>query len=120
MPILYPHSYMPPIPGFGYGVPPQGPLVATIDLTEGSQKRGPQDFGIDHSKSNKKKRVVRKKPEIVELDDDVDLLKSGHHWKDHWVIHLISLRGEMQNTFNSPPKQGVFLFLPFVFPSFSV
>ena len=56
MPFLYPHSYMPPIPGFGYGAPPQGPPVATIDLTEGSQKHGPQDFGIDHSKSNKEKK----------------------------------------------------------------
>ena len=84
----------------------------------------PKILALTTPSPTRKKRVVRKKPEIVELDDDVDLLKTGHHWKDHWVIHLISLRGEMQNTFNSPPKQGVFLFsflfLPFVFPSFSV
>ena len=51
--------------------------------------------------------------EIVELDDtkdDLDLQKSGCHWKDHWVIQLVSLRGEMQNTFSAPPKQGVLLF----------
>ena len=27
------------------------------------------------------------------------------------MIQLVTLRGEMQNTFNAPPKQGVFLFL---------
>jgi hypothetical protein len=42
MPFLYPHSYMPPIPGFGFGAPAQGSPSVTIDLTEGSQKRGPQ------------------------------------------------------------------------------
>ena len=120
MPFLYPHSYMPPIPGFGMVAPTHRPPIATIDLTVGSQKQSPQEFGIANSKSNKKKRVVRKKPEIVELDDDVDLAKTAHHWKDHWVIHLISLRGEMQNTFNAPPKQGVFLFFSFLFSLFSV
>ena len=110
LPFLYSHSYMPPIPGYGFSAPAQGTPSATIDLTEESPKRGPHDPVIDHSKSIKKKRAPRKKPEIVELDDakeDVELLKHAHHWKDHWVIQLISLRGEMQNTFNAPPKQGV-------------
>jgi hypothetical protein len=110
---------MPPIPGFGFGAPVQSTPSAPIDLTGGSQKRGPQASVIDHSKPIKKKRAPRKKPEIIELDDakDVDLQKNAHHWKDHWVIQLIELRGEMQNTFNSPPKQGTTL-LFFIFFSF--
>ena len=110
LPFLYSQSYMPPIPGYGFNAPAQGTPSTTIDLTEESPKRGPQDLVLDHSKSMKKKRAPRKKPDIVELDDakeDVELLKHAHHWKDHWVIQLISLRGEMQNTFNAPPKQGV-------------
>ena len=124
LPFLYSQSYMPPIPGYGFTPPPQGTPSATIDLTEESPKRGPQDSVLDHSKSMKKKRAPRKKPDIVELDDakdDVELLKHGHHWKDHWVIQLISLRGEMQNTFNAPPKQGVpleFFVCIFEFPCF--
>ena len=108
---------MPPIPGYGFNAPAQGTPSATIDLTEESPKRCPQESVIDHSKAIKKK-APRKKPEIVELDDakdDVELLKHAHHWKDHWVIQLISLRGEMQNTFNAPPKQGVPLERKFVF-----
>ena len=49
--------------------------------------------------------------EVVELDDnknDLDPLKNSCHWKDHWVIQLVTLRGEMQNTFSAPPKQGMF------------
>ena len=42
LPFLYSHSYMPPIPGFGFSTPAQGTPSATIDLTEGSQKRGPK------------------------------------------------------------------------------
>jgi hypothetical protein len=118
---LYPHSYMPPILGFGFGAPAQSTPSAMIDLTEGSQKRGSQESIIYHFQPNKKRRAPRKKPEIVELDDakvDVELLKNVHHWKDHWVIQLSSLRGEMQNTFNAPPKQGVPLFFFHFFPYF--
>ena len=46
---------------------------------------------------------------MVELDDtkeDVELTKNVGPWKDHWVIQLIAVRGEMQNTFSAPPKQG--------------
>ena len=121
LPFLYSHSYMPPIPPYGFSAPAQGTPSATIDLTEGSPKRGPLDSVTDHSKSIKKKRAPRKKPDIIELDDakeDVELLKHAHHWKEHWVIQLISLRGEMQNTFNAPPKQGVPL--PFFFGFFNL
>ena len=110
LPFLYSHSYMPHIPSLGFGAPAQGAPSATIDLTEGEHKRAPHDSVFEHSKPAKKRRAPRKKPEIVELDDakeDVELLKNAHHWRDHWVIHLISIRGEMQNTFNAPPKQGV-------------
>ena len=101
---------MPPIPGFGSPNPTQGTPSATIDLTEGSQKRGPQQTVLDHFKSNKKRRTPRKKLEIVKLDDakeDVELLKNAHHWKDHWDFQLISVWGEMKNTFNAPPKRDV-------------
>ena len=121
MPFLYPHSYMPPL-GFGFGPPVQSTPTATIDLTEGSPKRVPYESVIDHSQPNKKRRAPRKKPEIVVLDDnkeDVELMKNGHHWKDHWTIQLISLRGEMQNTFNAPPKQGMPLSFFHGFISFS-
>lgn len=120
MPFLYSQSYIPPLPGFGFAAPVQGTPSVPIDLTVGSQKRGPQHSVIDHLKSTKKRKAPRKKPEIVELDDgkeDVELLKNAHHWRDHWVIHLISIRGEMQNTFNAPPMQGMpfefLLFFPF-------
>ena len=117
LPFLYSHSHMPPIPSLGFGAPAQGTPNATIDLTEGEQKRAPQESVLDHSKFAKKRRAPRKKPKIVELDDakeDVELLKNVDHWRDHWVIHLISIRKEMQNTFNAPPKQGVSLEFYFI------
>ena len=99
---------MPPIPGFVFPPPAHATPSAIIDLKQGSQKRGPQEPVIDLSKPIKKKRAPRKKADIVDLDkkEDVDLLKNGCHWKDHWVIQLVTLRGEMQNTFSAPPKQG--------------
>ena len=36
--------------------------------------------------------------------------EGNHQWKEQWVIHLIILRGEMQETFFGPPKQGMFPF----------
>lgn len=48
---------------------------------------------------------------FVELDDakdEVDVLKSGGHWKDHWFIQLITIRGDMHRIFSAPPKQGIF------------
>lgn len=69
LPFLYFHSYVPPIPRYGFSVPAQSTSSATIDLTEDSPKRGPQESIIDHSKSIKKKRVPWKKPKIVKLDD---------------------------------------------------
>lgn len=66
----------------------------------------------------KKRKVVRKKPEIVELDnvkDEADVVKSVGPWKDHWIIQLISIRGEIHTTFSAPSKQGddfEFFFLP--------
>lgn len=124
LPFLPPHSFIPilergikcrfytPIrtclqfKGLGLGLPPKA--LPTIDLTEGSQKRVSPELVGDQSQPNKKRRAPKKKPKIVELDDakdEVELLKNAHHWKDRWVIQLITLPGEMQNTFNSPPKQ---------------
>lgn len=112
MPFMFPHSFMPHVHGMGFPPPVQGSPTATIDLTEGSQKRGSQDCLTDRSKPTKKKKVVKKKKkiEVVELDDtkeDVELMKQFGPWKDHWVIQLITVRSEMQNTFSAPPKQGI-------------
>ena len=72
-------------------------------------KSDPTEFGAEQSKPTKKRRVARKKSEIIQLDDvkdEVDAVKSGGHWKDHWVIQLITIRGEMHTIFSQPPKQG--------------
>ena len=93
---------MPPVPAFGFGPPAEGTPSATTDLTEGSQKKGTQESVIDLSKKIKKRRAPKKKAEVVILDNnknDVDLLKNSCHWKDHWVIQLVTMREEMQNTF---------------------
>ena len=119
MSFLFPHSFMPPLPGVGFAPPNQGGPSGNIDLTAGSQKRASQECVTNQSKSTKKRRVAQKKPEIVELDDvkdEVEVLKSGGHWKDHWVIQLISIRGEMYNNFSAPPKQGNILFFFFLSP----
>lgn len=70
----------------------------------------------EQSKPTKKRRVSRKNAEIVELDDvkeDVELLKNAGQWKDHWVIQLISIRGEMHDKLSATPKQGIFLLFSF-------
>ena len=116
MPFLFPHSFMPHAPGMGFPPTPHGGAPLVIDLSEGPQKRGGQDCVTNQSKTAKKRKVVKKKPEIVELDDgneDVDLVKNIGPWKDHWVIQLITIRGEMQNTFSAPPKQGILLSISF-------
>jgi hypothetical protein len=110
MPFLFPHSFMPHHPRIGFAPPSHGGVTNPIDLSEGSQKRGSVEFVTDQPKTAKKRRAVKKKSEIVELDDakeDVELLKNIGPWKDHWVIQLITIRGEMQNTFSAPPKQGI-------------
>jgi hypothetical protein len=111
MPFLFPPSFMQPVQGVGFPIPLQSAPPPTIDLTAGSEKRGSQECATEPSKTIKKQRLTRKKPEIVELDDakaEVDAVKcqSGGHWKDHWVIQLITIRGEMHSTFSAPPKQG--------------
>jgi hypothetical protein len=109
MPILFPQSFMPPVQGVGFAPPLLNAPAAAIDMTPWSQKRGSHECITYPSKSTKKRRGTRKKPKIVELDDakdKVDVLKSGGHWKDHWVIQFITIRGEMHNTFSTPPKQG--------------
>ena len=99
----------------------------TIDLTKSSQKRVTQECLTDQSKPAKKWRAPKKKIEGVELDDTKDESEGLKHvgpWKDHWVIQLITIRGEMQNTFSAPPKQGIvllqvqfyFIFLVFFLP----
>ena len=112
MPFLFPHSFMPHVPSIGFPHPAHGNPNATIDLLEGPHKRGPNECVTNQSKPAKKCKNPKKKLEIVELDDgikDVELSKNIEAWKDHWVIQLITIRGEMQNTFSAPPKQGKLL-----------
>ena len=117
MPFLFPHAFMPPLHGGGLAPPVVGTVRGNAEFAACSQKPIPQEC------ATKKRRVVRKKPEIVELDnvkDEMDVVKSAGPWKDHWVIQLITIRGEMNSTFSAPPKQGDvcellffgFLFLP--------
>ena len=109
MPFLFPQSFMPPLPGMGFPLASHGSPNAPVDLTPGSPKPDLSEFVVDQLKSTKKRRVGRKNPEIIQLDnvnDEVDVVKSGGHWKDHWVIQLIAIRGEMHSSFSLPPKQG--------------
>ena len=118
------HSYI-PIPiclqfqGLGLVLPPKALLPPQLITRVVHQSDAPKIPSLTTPCQPRNGEPPRKKPEIVELDDskdDVEVLKNAHHWRDHWVIHLISVRGEMQNTFNSPPKQGVPL--EFIFPFF--
>lgn len=105
MPFLFPQSFMPPISGVG--------VTYSAEFGAGSHKRSPQHSPLEKPKPAKKKRAPRKKIEVVDLDDtkdDVEVLKPGGHWKDYWVIQLIFVRGEMNNIFSSPPKQGTMNF----------
>ena len=110
MPFLFPHSFMPHATGLPFSPPAHGGVANPIDLSEGTHKRGPIDCVTDLPKSAKKRKALKKKPVIVELDDtkeDAEISKNIGPWKDHWVIQLITIRGEMQNTFSAPPKQGI-------------
>lgn len=110
MPYLFPHPFLPTSSGAAYTSPTHGIPNAPIDLTEDTQKRASQECVTEQSKPTKRRRGKAKKSEIVDLDavkEDAELLKSAGHWKDHWVIQLITIRGEMQNIFSAPPKQGI-------------
>lgn len=89
MPFIYPHPFMPSHPGVGFTAPRHGYPSPTIDLTEGSQSQCPPEVVPDQKKPTKKRRIAKKKVEVVELDDvkeDADVVKNGGDWKDHWVI----------------------------------
>ncbi|KAJ7548450.1 hypothetical protein O6H91_07G012700 [Diphasiastrum complanatum] len=34
-------------------------------------------------------------------------VSKGKRWKEHWIVNLIHVRGDMQDEFTKPPKQGV-------------
>ena len=109
MPYLFPHPFMPASSGAAFTSPTRVIPNATIDLTEDTKKRAPQECLTEQSNPTKRRRGKGKKPVIVDLDDakeDVELIKNAGHWRDHWVIQLISIRGEMQNIFSAPLKQG--------------
>ena len=86
MSFLYPHSFMPLPLGVGFAPPVHGAGSGIAEFTVASQKRSSQECDTYQSKSIKKRRVARKKLEIVELDDvkdEVEVLNSVGHWKDH-------------------------------------
>jgi hypothetical protein len=73
---------------------PQHSYPPPIDLTGASQKQPPEECVTQQSKPTKKRRVQKKKPDIVVLDDindEGDVQKNIGHWKDHWVIQLITV-----------------------------
>ena len=113
---------MPASSGAAFTSPTRVIPNATIDLTEDTKKRAPQECLTEQSNPTKRRRGKGKKPVIVDLDDakeDVELIKNAGHWRDHWMIQLISIRGEMQNIFSAPPKQGSsFLLLVFFLDGF--
>ena len=112
LPFLYHHPFMSATAAPGFAPPAHNHRAFPIDLTGGSQKQTPEECVTDQSKATKKRRIQRKKPEIVELDDlndEGEVQKNVGHWKDHWVIQLITVRGEMQSIFSAPPKQGTLL-----------
>ena len=89
MPYLFPHSFMPHVPGIGFLHPAHGNANATIDLSEGPHKRGPHECVTNQSKPAKKRK------KLDDSKEDVELSKNIGPWKDHWVIQLITIRGEM-------------------------
>ena len=113
LPFLFHHPFMTPNVGPGFAPPTRDIRTSPIHLTGGSQKQAPEECVTDQSKTPAKKRKIqRKKPEIVELDDikdEGDVQKNIGHWKDHWVIQLTTVQGEMQSIFSTPPKQVTFL-----------
>ena len=120
IPFMFPPPYMTPAARPAFASSGHEARTSPVDLTAASQKRPSEECVTEQTKPTKKRRAPRKKPEIVHLDDskdDVDLQKNVGHWKDHWVIQLISIRGEMHSTFSAPPKQGdvlnVCIFLSF-------
>ena len=109
-------SWAPLVGNFGGGIVPPfsfspgphgmwpGPLMNSIMQPLHGDKRYSLETGELVPVQKKKKRVSRKK---VKTDNAVEE-EGSHQWKVHWVIHLITLRGEMQETFSGPPKQGIF------------
>lgn len=115
MPFMFPHPFMPPPGGHGFSPTAHNIRTPPIDLTGVSQKQAPEECVTQQSKPKKKRRVQKKKPDIVVLDDlndEGDVQKNIGHWKDHWVIQLITVRGEMHSIFSAPPKQGNLLQFP--------
>jgi hypothetical protein len=114
LPFLFHHPFMTPNVTPGFAPPTHDIPTSPIDLTGGSHKQAPEECITGQSKppAKKRKRIQKKKPKIVELDDikdEGDVQKNIGHWKDHWVIQLITVRGEIHTIFNALPKQGTFL-----------
>ena len=77
MPFLYPHSFMSPIPAFGFRPPAHGIPSVTFDLTAGSQKRG-QESDIGLSNSNKKRRAPGRNRKLSNWTTTMMIQK---HWR---------------------------------------
>ena len=73
---------MPSPIGMGFSPATQGSPGAPMDLTTSSHKHDSLECVAEQSKPAKKQRVVRKEPEIIQLDDvkdDVDIIKGDGH-----------------------------------------
>ena len=86
MPFLYPHSFMPPLPGVGFAPLIQGARNDIAEFATTSQKRFLQECATNQFKFTKKQKMAWNKPVYVELDNvkkKVEYLKSVGHWNNH-------------------------------------
>lgn len=122
---------VPILPMLGWGstptippLPPQpNPPKPTVETEERINPQLPRNEGLPGLPGNglprnegspllpkNEARHTRKKKQKMNLEDltqdEIQLVKQGGQWKDHWVMHLIKIRGELSSLFSAPPKQG--------------
>ena len=74
---------------------PRIPLME-VKLEEAAKRKGTQ-----------RPRKTKRKLDLHDLiEEQVEEVKQGGPWKEHWVVNLITLRGELSDMFTGPPKQG--------------
>lgn len=106
---IFPQPFVHSLPGMHF--PPASNISASLPVgfNTGNEKVELSEVDAIPTKISKKRRIARKKPEITQVDgvkEEIDVSKSNVLWKDHWIIQLITLRGEMHSAFSAPPKQG--------------
>jgi hypothetical protein len=64
-----------------------------------------------HSLIVKQQTTKQKRKGKLELEhlikEQIEQIKQGRPWKEHWVMHLITLCGEMHRPFSFLSKQGM-------------